>query len=84
MRSFREWKAVTISRLLELERKYSGNARALETIDEIITRLEYAKARDLAGVLSLFHHGSKVVPELLDLVPLAEEVERWLRSRGED
>ncbi|RLE95983.1 MAG: hypothetical protein DRJ96_07595, partial [Thermoprotei archaeon] len=67
MRSFREWKAVTISRLLELERKYRNNAEALETIDVILSKLEYAKARDLASVLMLFHHGSKVVPELLDL-----------------
>ena len=82
MRSFREWKAVTISKLLELERKYRDNKGALETIDVILSKLEYAKARDLASVLMLFHHGSKVVPELLDLVPLAEEVEYWLRERA--
>ena len=82
MRSFREWKATTIAKLLELERKYAGNTRALETIDVILSKLEYAKARDLASVLMLFHHGSKVVPELLDLVPLAEEVEYWLRERA--
>ena len=55
MRSFREWKATTIAKLLELERKYRDNKGALETIDVILSKMEYAKARDLASVLMLFH-----------------------------
>lgn len=78
MVSFRAWKAITMARLLELKKQYRGNDRAEQVIDSVIVKLKNLKARDLISLLDQLHTGSSYVPELLDIVPSPEQVERWV------
>ena len=77
---FSAWKTRAVIRLLQLKRKYSG-AEAAE-IDELIARLARLRRRDLRSLLARLSALSERVPEVLEIAPSEEDVERWLREGG--
>jgi len=76
-RSFPEWKATVILRLLEMKKRYAGNEKIERDINVLITKLQYLKSRDLSAWLVLLHHAATDSPEFLELAPEAEELEEW-------
>jgi len=74
MSAFNRWKAQTMARLIEIKQKYADNRKVAQDVQAIITRLEYARSRDLPQILALLHHASADAPEFLQLVPTADEV----------
>jgi len=80
MRSFSEWKATTILRLLGMRKKYTGNEKILQDINVLITKLQYLRARDLSMWLVLLHHASVDLDEFLELAPSIEELEQWFEK----
>jgi hypothetical protein len=70
-----------VIRLLRARARYSG-AEAAE-IDKLIARLKRLRRRDLHSFLALLSALSERVPEVLEIAPSEEDVERWLRQGGE-
>jgi hypothetical protein len=68
-----------VIRLLQLKKKYSGAELAAE-IDQLIARLKRLRARDLRSFLAQLSALSERVPEVLEIAPSEEDVERWLRQ----
>jgi hypothetical protein len=79
---FSAWKTRAVIRLLQLKKKYSGAELAAE-IDQLIARLKRLRARDLRSFLAQLSALSERVPEVLEIAPSEEDVERWLRQGGE-
>lgn len=80
--SFSAWKTRAVIRLLQLKRKYSGTELAAE-IDWLIARAKRLRRRDLHSFIAQLSKLSDRVPEVLEIVPAEEDVERWLRQGGE-
>lgn len=78
--TFSEWKAKTMARLVELTKKYEDNPKALSDLNFIITKLHYAKSRDLASVLYYMHVVAREIKEILELIPTPSEVEEMLKE----
>jgi tRNA isopentenyl-2-thiomethyl-A-37 hydroxylase MiaE len=76
---FSAWKARAAIRLLQLKKKYSGAELAAE-IDELIARLKRLRRRDLHSFLAQLSALSERAPEVLEIAPSEEDVERWLRE----
>lgn len=49
-------------------------------LETLMTRLQYARTRDLPTLLYLIHQVSKGLPEILDLLPTEEEIEMWKKT----
>ena len=79
--SFSAWKTRAVIRLLQLKRKYSGTEAA--EIDWLIARAKRLRRRDLHSFIAQLSKLSDRVPEVLEIVPTEEDVERWLRQGGE-
>jgi len=80
MRSFSEWKTITIRKLLEMRKRYSDNGKILQDINVLVSKLQYLKARDLGAWLVLLHHAATDSPEFLELAPSVEELEEWFEK----
>jgi len=80
VRSFSEWKTITISRLIEIKRKNAGNEKIARDVDVLITRLQYLRARDLSTWLILLYHASADSKEFLELAPTVEEIQEWFKE----
>jgi predicted RNA-binding protein with EMAP domain len=81
VRSFAEWKAVAIAQLMALRRKYADKPDALRELENIISRIRYARLESLPALLAAVEKLLSAVPELESIVPSVEEVEAWHRSR---
>ena len=84
VRSFSEWKTITISRLIEIKKKNTGDDirsnKIARDVDVLITKLQYLRARDLGTWLVLLYHASADSEEFLELAPTAEEIKEWFKE----
>jgi hypothetical protein len=78
---FREWKTLTMARLVEYAQRYPDKRVAIESI---AAKLQYLKARDLAQFIFTLFMLSKDIPESKELIPSVDDVEKWLKSQEED
>jgi len=82
MRDFSGWKAYAIAKLNEIFKKAleNGNEKLANDCQTLITKLQYLRLRDLAGWMALVHHAYQYhkLKELLDILPSAEEVQKWI------
>ena len=83
-RSFSAWKAQAVVKLLALEQKYKDNPKARSAIDHLVDRLERLRLDSLASFFADLHRASNEVPELLEILPSEEEVEKWFEEEGEE
>ena len=81
MRSFAEWKAVSMAQLMALRRKHQGRPEVLRELENLVSRIRYASPESLPAVLAAVEKLLPAVPELETIVPEAEEVETWRRAR---
>jgi hypothetical protein len=81
VRSFAEWKAVSMAQLMALRRKHQGRPEVLRELENLISRIRYASPESLPTVLAAVEKLLPAVPELEAIVPEAEEVEAWRRAR---
>ncbi|MEM2351682.1 MAG: hypothetical protein QXT26_04665 [Thermoproteota archaeon] len=81
LRTFSEWKTLTIQRLIQLYDS-TENPKTKNDIIAIIDRLHYARLRDLSTVLSYIFSASKNVPDLRKIIPSEEEIEAWWKDSG--
>lgn len=79
---FSEWKVKTMLEIINLQKKYADNSKAVNDLNTILTKLKYAKVRDLSTVFFYMHLASENIPELLTLIPKPEEVERWFEVKS--
>ena len=77
VRSFNRWKAETILKLLALKAAHKGDRRIEQTVDTLITKLHYLKAREVASFLVLLHHAAALTDEFLSVLPTEEEIKAW-------
>lgn len=72
---FSEWKLKAMIRLIELTKKYEGNQKVVSDLNTVITKLHYAKQRDLSTILYYLYVIARDdgVREVLDLVPSEAE-----------
>lgn len=82
MSEFSAWKTRAVVKLMQIKKKYAGTELGGE-IDKLIARLKRLRARDLHSFLAAVSALSERAPEVLEIAPTEEEVERWLRARGE-
>jgi len=82
-RSFSEWKAEAVLRLLALKAAHKGNREIQQTIDTLITKLHYLKVRDLASFLVLLHYAAALTDDFLSVLPTEEEIKTWFAG-GEE
>jgi len=82
-RSFTEWKAAAIIRLLSIKAAHRGDERVKETVDGLLARLQHLRVRDLPSFLLLLHHAAALTEEFLSLLPTEEEVAAWFKG-GEE
>lgn len=78
--SFSAWKTRAVVKLMQMKKKYAGTELGGE-IDQLIARLKRLRARDLHSFLAAVSALSERAPEVLEIVPREEEVERWLGER---
>ena len=81
MRSFAEWKAVSMAQLMALRRKHQGRPEVLRELENLVSRIRYASPESLPAVLAAVEKLLPAVPELETIVTGAEEVETWRRAR---
>jgi len=81
VRTFAEWKAVSIAQLMALRRKYADSAEVLREIQNLISRIRYARLESLPALLATVEKLLSAVPELEAIVPSTEEIETWHRNR---
>ena len=81
-RSFTEWKAAAIVRLVSIKAAHREE-KVRETVDNLLARLQYLRVRDLPSFLLLLHYASTLTEEFLSLLPTEEEVHEWFRG-GEE
>jgi hypothetical protein len=81
MRTFAEWKAVSVAQLMALRRKYADKPDALRELENIISRIRYARLESLPALLAAVEKHLPAIPELETIVPSVEEIETWHRSR---
>jgi len=84
VRSFNEWKTVTISKLIELKRKYANEPKKRDLLSMVLMKVHYAKKRDLGTLLYYMDLASQEIPEMTELIPSSEEISKWLRGEKED
>lgn len=77
---FTEWKTKTIIKIIDLQKNYADNQKAINDLNAVLMKLKYAKVRDLSTVFLYMHLASQNVKELLNLIPATEEVEEWFKS----
>jgi len=82
-RSFTEWKAAAIVRLVNIKLAHRGDERVKETVDSLLARLQYLRVRDLPSFLVLLHHAAVLTDEFLSLLPTEEEVREWFKGDEE-
>lgn len=77
---FSLWKAKATQKLIDIARKYENNEKFVEQITALITRMRYAKRRDLSIILNDIWHMYRYwkVKELLDIIPSEEELYNML------
>ena len=78
--TFSRWKALAMHRLITLAQKYRDDRKKATTLNALITKLHYLRSRDLATFLSLIHHASVDVPEVLELIPSVQELKKMLEE----
>lgn len=83
MERFTVWKARAMVKLVNLRKQYEGDAKISSYLDSLISKLHYAKARDISRVIFDLHLLSKEVPEVLELIPSEEDVKQWLTKEQE-
>jgi 4-aminobutyrate aminotransferase-like enzyme len=84
-RSFSAWKAQAVLRLIAVKAQYRDNPKVVQTIDNLIAKLQHLKLRDLHSFLATVNFASQDAPELLSIVPSEEEVVRWFgEGEGEE
>ena len=83
MRSFSQWKAETVLRLLAIKAAHKDDQRIRQTIDALLTRLQYLRVRDLPSFLVLMHHAAALTDEFLSVLPTEEEIQEWFKG-GEE
>jgi len=83
MERFTVWKTRTMVRLVNLRKQYEKDAKISSYIDSVISKLHYAKARDVSRIVFDLHLLSKEVPEVLELIPSEEDVKQWLTKEQE-
>ena len=79
-KSFSEWKTLTVSKLLEIKKKYSDNEKIARDVDILLTKLQYLRARDLATWMVTLHHASTDCSEFLEVLPSTEELKEWFKE----
>jgi len=79
-RSFSEWKAMVILRLLEMKRKYSSDEKILRDINVLLSKLQYLRVRDLSTWLVLLYHAASDLSEFLELLPRLEDLDEWFEK----
>ncbi|MGC9106825.1 MAG: hypothetical protein ACP5IE_01355 [Infirmifilum sp.] len=80
VRSFREWKTLTMVALISLVDK---NPEKRVTLEALAARLQNLKARDLAQFIFQLHLLSYDIPEAKALIPSPDLVEKWLSGDEE-
>lgn len=83
MERFTVWKARAMVKLVNLRKQYENDAKISSYLDSLISKLHYAKARDISRVIFDLHLLSKEVPEVLELIPSEEDVKQWLTKEQE-
>jgi len=83
VRSFSQWKAETVLRLLAIKATHKDDQRIRQTVEALVTRLHYLRVRDLPSFLVLVHHAAVLTDEFLSVLPTEEEVREWFRE-GEE
>jgi len=81
-RSFSEWKAEAVLRLLAIRAAYKDQ-RIRQAVDVLVTKLQYLKIRDLPSFLVLLHHAATLTDDFLSVLPTEEEVKTWFAG-GEE
>ena len=81
-RSFLEWKAEAVLRLMVLKALHYDDPRVREAADILITKLRRLKVRDLAVFLALAHQAAAATEEFLSILPTEEEVRMWFSSQA--
>jgi len=80
--SFNKWKTVAMRKLIELSEIYKNDPKRHDTIEVLINKLRYLRSRDLNSFLYLLHNVAKDIPEVKDILPRQDEVEKMM-ERGE-
>jgi predicted molibdopterin-dependent oxidoreductase YjgC len=81
MRTFAEWKAVAIARLMAIRRKYADKPEILREIQNLVARIRYARLESIPAVLASVEKLLSEIPELETVVPSTDEIEAWHRNR---
>jgi len=79
---FSEWKTITIARLIEIKRRHEDNPKIVNDVNAILSKLHYAKVRDLSTILLYLHHASVDLKEFLELIPSKEEIMEWFKEEA--
>jgi hypothetical protein len=79
--SFREWKAVTATRLIKLMEKHPEKQ---DKIESVLVRLQYLRVREITQFLVTLFLLSKEVPEVIEFVPEPDVVKRWMETGVND
>ena len=82
--SFNKWKTKTMHALMLLAQKYQDQPKKRATIDYLINKLRYLRSRDLPTFLFSLHYAINDVPELREIIPTTEEIEKMLEEDERD
>ncbi|MGQ9597143.1 MAG: hypothetical protein ACUVUS_07190 [Thermoproteota archaeon] len=77
-RSFSQWKARSLVYLIKMRDKVSQDDKL--AFESLIIKLEYLRSTWLSGWLRDLYLMSKVVPEVLNVLPEPEEIDTWLNE----
>lgn len=81
MSSFKKWKVLVLSKLIEiLNIEQDQDPYLREKIIKLIDKLHYVKLRDLYSVITDLYELSQKIKDLYDLIPKFDQVKKWIEQ----